>query len=102
MAQTITALYENGVLYPSTPLNLKEHQNVQVHIVPDSPQEEVEQVLHWLNTTGRITPPGNKLRKLLSLRMNALNCLTYLAKPLKSLYQKLFWKIGKDVETVFF
>ena len=55
MSQIITATYEHGALYPSAPLNLKEHQRVQVRIVPDSHQEEIDQVLHWLNKSGRLT-----------------------------------------------
>jgi predicted DNA-binding antitoxin AbrB/MazE fold protein len=57
MSQVITAIYEHGVLHPVTPLRLKEHQRVKVQIVPDSPQETVNDVLQWLTSIGRLTPP---------------------------------------------
>lgn len=37
MVQTVTAVYENGVLYPKVPLSLKEKEEVQIQIiVPDN------------------------------------------------------------------
>ncbi|NOY68191.1 MAG: antitoxin family protein [Deltaproteobacteria bacterium] len=57
MPHVITAVYENGVLRPITPLRLKEHQKVKVQIVPDSPMETVDHVLQLLSSAGRVTPP---------------------------------------------
>jgi len=57
MSQVITAVYEHGVLHPLTPLHLQEHQRVNVQIIPEQPQETVEQILQWLSSIGRLTPP---------------------------------------------
>ena len=48
MTMTIEAVYENGVLKPSEPLPLKEHQKVQVTIVPElSLAERTAGMLKW-------------------------------------------------------
>jgi predicted DNA-binding antitoxin AbrB/MazE fold protein len=57
MPHVITAIYEQGVLQPLTPLNLQEHQRVQVRIIPERPQKSLEDLLHWLSAIGRLTPP---------------------------------------------
>ncbi len=60
MSHVITAIYEHGVLHPLTPLNLQEHQKVNVQIIPEQPQETIEQTLQWLSGIGRITPPSKQ------------------------------------------
>ena len=57
MSHIITAIYEHGVLHPLTPLDLQEHQRVNVEIVPEQPQETVEHILQWLSSIGRLTSP---------------------------------------------
>ncbi len=57
MSQVLTAIYERGALHPVTPLELEEHQRVNIRIVPDAPGENINQVLHWLASIGKITPP---------------------------------------------
>ncbi|MBA3923367.1 MAG: antitoxin family protein [Nostocaceae cyanobacterium] len=37
MPEIITAVYENGVLRPLTPLLLQEHQTVQIQVILTSP-----------------------------------------------------------------
>lgn len=60
MAQVITALYENGVLRPLLPLNLRERQRVQVQILPETPTDvaadDSEAVLQRLMVKGLICP----------------------------------------------
>jgi len=36
MAETITAIYENGIIRPLESVNLKEHQKIKIKIEPDS------------------------------------------------------------------
>ena len=50
MAITIEATYENGVLKPSQPLPLKEHQKVQVTVEPA--QTWAERTAGLLSWTG--------------------------------------------------
>ncbi len=51
MGEMITAVYENGVLHPLTPLKLREHQRVRVQVLPDvapdkeTARERVERIL---------------------------------------------------------
>jgi predicted DNA-binding antitoxin AbrB/MazE fold protein len=47
MAMTVEAVYENGVLKPSEPLPLKEHEKVRVTIEPN---------LSWVDRTAGIIP----------------------------------------------
>lgn len=60
MTQVITALYENGMLHPLTPLNLRERQQVQVQILPVMPTETasdaVEIVVQRLIAQGLVRP----------------------------------------------
>lgn len=50
MQITATAIYENGVLRPLTPLTLPEHARVQLQIEPvtDEPAQPTEPTLHRL------------------------------------------------------
>ena len=61
MAEIVTAVYENGVLRPLQPLNLRERQTVRLQIVPEEPvvQEEpgeVEEVIQSLVAAGLTRP----------------------------------------------
>ena len=42
MPETITAIYENGVLRPLTPLLLNDGETVEITIVAEVPQEELK------------------------------------------------------------
>jgi predicted DNA-binding antitoxin AbrB/MazE fold protein len=37
MAETIPAVYENGVFHPLQPLGLQEHQRVYLLVIPEDP-----------------------------------------------------------------
>ena len=56
MTEIITAIYENGVLRPLRPLNLKERQRVQVSVVSEPPDDRNEAILRMLSEDGLIEP----------------------------------------------
>ena len=57
MTKIITVVYENGLLRPLSPLNLREHQVVRLHLLPDKPTDEEEEVVRSLIAAGILTPP---------------------------------------------
>lgn len=62
MSQTITAIYEDGVLKPTEPLDLKEHEEVSVTITPVplhslSPEERVRRLKEFWATRRPIFAP---------------------------------------------
>jgi len=58
MPEIITAVYENGVLRPLTPLLLQEHQTVQIQVILTSPP-----------SNGKIAPISKLERQELAKRM---------------------------------
>ena len=61
MAEIVTAVYENGVLRPLRPLNLRERQTVRLQIMPEElviqeKLDEVEEVIQSLVTAGLMRP----------------------------------------------
>ena len=63
MAEIVTAVYENGMLRPLQPLNLREHQTVRLQIVQDEPVEgenESEAAIRMLVEAGLLTPPPRR------------------------------------------
>jgi predicted DNA-binding antitoxin AbrB/MazE fold protein len=58
MAEVIIAIYENGLLRPLAPLQLKEQQKVRLQVLPESPgDEEASQVMQTLVDEGVLAPP---------------------------------------------
>ena len=57
MPEIITAIYENGVLRPLSPLPLQEHQTVRIQVLPEDSAAELERITQSLATTELITPP---------------------------------------------
>lgn len=57
MAETITAVYEQGVLRPLTPLHLSEHARVRLQILPDPPPEELRAAIATLIAAGALAGP---------------------------------------------
>jgi predicted DNA-binding antitoxin AbrB/MazE fold protein len=55
MSEIITAVYENGLLRPTIPLRLQEHQVVKIRLVEDSSSDD--QTLQRLIESGIVTPP---------------------------------------------
>jgi predicted DNA-binding antitoxin AbrB/MazE fold protein len=63
MAEIVTAVYENGMLRPLQPLNLRERQTVRLQIVQAEPVEdenESEAAIHILVEAGLLTPPPRR------------------------------------------
>jgi predicted DNA-binding antitoxin AbrB/MazE fold protein len=62
MIETVTAVYEKGMLRPLQPLNLRERQTVRIQIMPDEPArpeepaDEVEQIIQSLVASGLMYP----------------------------------------------
>lgn len=58
MTEIVTAVYENGLLRPLSPLNLDEHQTVRLQILSEEPRDEaIDKVLQPLIEAGLLTPP---------------------------------------------
>ena len=57
MAEIVTAVYEQGVLRPLQPLDLREHQTVRLQVLPEEPADEAEEVIQILVKAGLLTPP---------------------------------------------
>lgn len=60
MSEIITAIYENGVLHPLTPLPLQEHSCVRLQILTEDPATDAEQVVQSLVAAGLVTPPPRR------------------------------------------
>jgi predicted DNA-binding antitoxin AbrB/MazE fold protein len=60
MLEIVTAVYENGILRPLSPLNLRERQSVRLQIMPEEPTDEVERVIRNLVEAGLMTPPPGR------------------------------------------
>ena len=62
MIETVTAIYEKGILRPLQPLNLRERQTVCIQIMPEEPArpeepaDEVEQIIQSLVASGLMYP----------------------------------------------
>jgi predicted DNA-binding antitoxin AbrB/MazE fold protein len=57
MPEIITAIYENGVLRPLSPLPLQEHQTVRIQVLLEDSGAELERITQSLATAGLITSP---------------------------------------------
>ena len=55
--EVVTAVYENGLLRPLTPLNLRERQSVRLQVLPEEPADEVDRIINGLVAAGLMTPP---------------------------------------------
>ena len=65
MAEIVTAVYENGMLRPLQPLNLRERQMVRLQIVQEEPvvqeePDEIEEVIQSLVASGLMRPCPNR------------------------------------------
>ena len=61
MPETITAIYENGILRPLTPLSLNDGETVQITIVAEVSQEELkgdrEKAIKLMDVRGLVRLP---------------------------------------------
>lgn len=60
MSEIITAVYENGVLRPLSPLSLPEHQTVRLQVLTFEPAADVQQVIQSLVEAGVVTPTPHR------------------------------------------
>jgi predicted DNA-binding antitoxin AbrB/MazE fold protein len=60
MPEIITAIYENGVLRPLSPLPLQEHQTVRIQVLPEDAEAELERITQSLVAAGLVTPPPRR------------------------------------------
>ncbi len=63
MMETVTVIYEKGVLRPLQPLNLREQQSVRIQIMPEKPvmdEDEGEAAIRILVEAGLLTPPPRR------------------------------------------
>jgi predicted DNA-binding antitoxin AbrB/MazE fold protein len=60
MTEIVTAVYENGILRPLRPLDLRERQTVRLQLLPEEPSEEEgegEAAIRILVSAGLMPPP---------------------------------------------
>ena len=58
MGQVVTAVYEEGVLRPLDPLNLHEHQEVLIEVLPGDAEGKIgEEAIRILVAAGLMRPP---------------------------------------------
>ena len=62
MSEVVTAVYENGILRPAHPLNLREKQQVRIQVWTEEGQDAVEQVIQEL-IDARLLPPLPVIQK---------------------------------------
>jgi len=61
MAEIVTAIYEDGVLRPLEPLNLRDQQRVRIEVLPEEPgtqpaSDPLETLIQKLIAEGRLRP----------------------------------------------
>ncbi|WP_373533738.1 antitoxin family protein [Microcoleus sp.] len=59
MPETITAVYENGVLRPLNPLSFQDGETVQIQLWPDDSKKQAELAIQLLVDRGLVTPLPN-------------------------------------------
>jgi len=76
MLETITAIYENGVLRPLSPLSLNDGETVQIQLWSDDPKKQAELAIQFLVDRGLVTPlPNIPITSRLSLMKMCMNWL---------------------------
>ena len=60
MSEIVTAVYENGLLRPLTPLKLRERQTIRLQVLEEEPVDEVEEALRPLVAAGKLTLPSGR------------------------------------------
>lgn len=59
MTETVTAIYEDGILRPTRPLKLRDRQRVRIQVWSEEPENELDQIVIDLAQSGLLTlPPG--------------------------------------------
>ena len=93
MPETITAIYENGVFRPLSPLSLNDGETVQITIVPEVSQEEVkgdrEKSIKLMD-----------VRKLMGLPTKQFKLDAAAEQKRRELFEKLKGRVGKPLSEI--
>lgn len=60
MSEIITAVYENGILRPLSPVSLPPGSTVRLQVLAVEPANEDERIIQSLIAAGLITPPPHR------------------------------------------
>ena len=93
MPETITAIYENGVLRPLNPLSLNDGETVQITIVAEVSQEELkgdrEKAIKLID-----------VRKLMGLPKKQFKLDAAAEQKRRELFEKLKGRVGKPLSEI--
>ncbi len=93
MPETITAIYENGVFRPLSPLSLNDGETVQITIVAEVSQEEVkgdrEKSIKLMD-----------VRKLMGLPTKQFKLDAAAEQKRRELFEKLKGRVGKPLSEI--
>ncbi|MEG4521118.1 MULTISPECIES: antitoxin family protein [unclassified Microcoleus] len=93
MPETITAIYENGVFRPLSPLSLNDGETVQITIVAEVSQEELkgdrEKAIKLMD-----------LRKLMGLPTKQFKLDAAAEQKRRELFEKLKGRVGKPLSEI--
>ena len=93
MPETITAIYENGVFRPLSPLSLNDGETVQITIVAEVSQEELkgdrEKAIKLMD-----------VRKLMGLPTKQFKLNAAAEQKRRELFEKLKGRVGKPISEI--
>ncbi len=93
MPETITAIYENGVLRPLSPLSLNDGETVQIKIVAEVSPEELkgdrEKAIKLMD-----------VRKLMGLPTKQFKLDAAAEQKRRELFEKLKGRVGKPLSEI--
>jgi predicted DNA-binding antitoxin AbrB/MazE fold protein len=93
MPETITAIYENGVLRPLSPLSLNDGETVEITIVAEVSQEELkgdrEKAIKLMD-----------VRKLMGLPTKEFKLDAAAEQKRRELFEKLKGRVGKPLSEI--
>jgi predicted DNA-binding antitoxin AbrB/MazE fold protein len=88
MPETITAIYENGVLRPLSPLSLNNGETVQITIVAEVSQEKLK------------GDREKSMRKLMGLPTKQFKLDAAAEQKRRELFEKLKGRVGKPLSEI--
>ncbi|MEG4034189.1 antitoxin family protein [Microcoleus sp. S36b_A4] len=93
MPETITAIYENGVLRPLSPLSLNDGETVQIKIVTEVLPEE-------LKGDREKAIKLRDIQKLMGLRTKQFKLDAAAEQKRRELFEKLKGRVGKPLSEI--
>jgi predicted DNA-binding antitoxin AbrB/MazE fold protein len=94
MPETITAIYENGVLRPLSPLPLNDGETVQITIVAEVSQEELK------GDRQKSMIKLMDVRKLMGLPTKQFKLDAAAEQKRRELFEKLKGRVGKPLSEI--